>query len=293
MLAEALGPERCCCASPAAPSWASGSRALLKDPGLELDPRAELLLFCAARAELCARGHRPRHRRGRRRRLRPLHRLHRRLPGGGAGLGIELVEGLNAVAVGASAARPDAAAADRSRRGRAPRAAAAGRRRRGRRRPLRGRGDRVPAARSPRPTRSSPPATATGSSWSTRGRTAGGVHARIMAAVEERRSRSSEPRSRRRRRTRSREATAASARGRAALSAALSSPTHAFMFTGPPGTGKRAAARAFAAELLADGAPDPGRRPPPRARRPLAASRPRLARAARAPSTWSRRSASG
>jgi DNA polymerase-3 subunit delta' len=42
-----------------------------------------------------------------------------------------------------------------------------------------------------------------------------------------------------------------------ALSAALSSPTHAFMFTGPPGTGKRAAARAFAAELLAEGSLDP------------------------------------
>ncbi|MGI9020364.1 MAG: DNA polymerase III subunit delta' C-terminal domain-containing protein [Solirubrobacterales bacterium] len=42
-----------------------------------------------------------------------------------------------------------------------------------------------------------------------------------------------------------------------ALAAALESPTHAFMLTGPPGTGKRAAARAFAAELIADGAPDP------------------------------------
>ena len=29
-------------------------RELLMDPGLELDPRTELLLFCAARAELCA-----------------------------------------------------------------------------------------------------------------------------------------------------------------------------------------------------------------------------------------------
>jgi DNA polymerase III subunit delta' len=42
-----------------------------------------------------------------------------------------------------------------------------------------------------------------------------------------------------------------------ALAAALEAPTHAFMFTGPPGTGKAAAARAFAAELLAQGAPDP------------------------------------
>jgi DNA polymerase-3 subunit delta' len=43
-----------------------------------------------------------------------------------------------------------------------------------------------------------------------------------------------------------------------ALAAALASPSHAYLFTGPSGTGKRAAARAFAAELLADGAPDPG-----------------------------------
>ncbi|HEX8101753.1 MAG TPA: hypothetical protein VF533_04010 [Solirubrobacteraceae bacterium] len=34
-------------------------------------------------------------------------------------------------------------------------------------------------------------------------------------------------------------------------------PSHAYLFGGPAGTGKRAAARAFAAELLADGAPDP------------------------------------
>jgi DNA polymerase III subunit delta' len=43
----------------------------------------------------------------------------------------------------------------------------------------------------------------------------------------------------------------------AALGAALASPSHAYLFTGPAGAGKSAAARAFAAELLADGAPDP------------------------------------
>ena len=35
--------------------------------------------------------------------------------------------------------------------------------------------------------------------------------------------------------------------------------SHAYLFHGPPGTGKRSAARAFAAVLLADGAPDPER----------------------------------
>jgi len=34
-------------------------------------------------------------------------------------------------------------------------------------------------------------------------------------------------------------------------------PSHAYLFHGPSGTGKRTAARAFAAELLAQGAPDP------------------------------------
>jgi DNA polymerase-3 subunit delta' len=39
-------------------------------------------------------------------------------------------------------------------------------------------------------------------------------------------------------------------------SLASGSPSHAYLFHGPPGTGKRTAARAFAAELLAAGQPD-------------------------------------
>jgi len=47
-------------------------------------------------------------------------------------------------------------------------------------------------------------------------------------------------------------------RGRVALTAALASgPSHAYLFRGPRGAGKAAAARAFAAELLAVGAADP------------------------------------
>jgi DNA polymerase III subunit delta' len=46
-------------------------------------------------------------------------------------------------------------------------------------------------------------------------------------------------------------------RARATLAAALASPAHAYLFRGPRGSGKAAAARAFAAELLAEGAPDP------------------------------------
>jgi DNA polymerase-3 subunit delta' len=54
-----------------------------------------------------------------------------------------------------------------------------------------------------------------------------------------------------------REATEHQPAARVALLAALAAPTHAYLFTGPSGSGKRAAARAFAAELVAGGAPDP------------------------------------
>src|ERR1700743_1309117 len=47
-------------------------------------------------------------------------------------------------------------------------------------------------------------------------------------------------------------------RARVALTAGLAhGPSHAYLFRGPRGSGKRAAARAFAAEILADGADDP------------------------------------
>jgi DNA polymerase III subunit delta' len=54
------------------------------------------------------------------------------------------------------------------------------------------------------------------------------------------------------------EATEHQARARVALSAALAGePSHAYLFRGPRGSGKRAAARAFAAELIAAASPDP------------------------------------
>jgi DNA polymerase-3 subunit delta' len=54
-----------------------------------------------------------------------------------------------------------------------------------------------------------------------------------------------------------RDATEQQPAARAALAAALAAPVHAYLLAGPPGSGKREAARAFAAELLAQGAPDP------------------------------------
>jgi len=53
------------------------------------------------------------------------------------------------------------------------------------------------------------------------------------------------------------EATVDQASARVALAGALEAPSHAYLFAGPAGSGKRAAARAFAGELLALGAPDP------------------------------------
>ena len=52
-------------------------------------------------------------------------------------------------------------------------------------------------------------------------------------------------------------ATADQPSARAALAAASADPFHAYLFAGPPGSGKREAARALAAELLAEGAADP------------------------------------
>jgi DNA polymerase-3 subunit delta' len=55
------------------------------------------------------------------------------------------------------------------------------------------------------------------------------------------------------------EATEHQPRARLMLNAALTAgPAHAYLFTGPSGAGKRAAARAFAAEILAASADDPG-----------------------------------
>jgi dTMP kinase len=59
LLAEALGPETVLVREPGGTDSAERIRELLSDPALELDPLAELLLFCAARADLVARVIRP------------------------------------------------------------------------------------------------------------------------------------------------------------------------------------------------------------------------------------------
>jgi dTMP kinase len=55
LLAKALGDQVVLVREPGGTETGERIRGLLKDPSLELDPLAELLLFCAARAELVAR----------------------------------------------------------------------------------------------------------------------------------------------------------------------------------------------------------------------------------------------
>jgi dTMP kinase len=54
LLAKALGDQVVLVREPGGTETGERIRGLLKDPSLELDPLAELLLFCAARAELVA-----------------------------------------------------------------------------------------------------------------------------------------------------------------------------------------------------------------------------------------------
>lgn len=65
MLADALGPRTLLVREPGGTEAGERIRALLKDPGLELGPGAELMLFCAARAELASRAIAPARRAGR------------------------------------------------------------------------------------------------------------------------------------------------------------------------------------------------------------------------------------
>ncbi len=59
LLAEALGPQTLLIREPGGTDSAERIRELLADPALELDPLAELMLFCAARADLVSRVVRP------------------------------------------------------------------------------------------------------------------------------------------------------------------------------------------------------------------------------------------
>jgi dTMP kinase len=59
LLARALGPDTVLVREPGGTAAGERIRELLTSPGLDLDPLAELMLFCAARAELVAEVVRP------------------------------------------------------------------------------------------------------------------------------------------------------------------------------------------------------------------------------------------
>ena len=99
LLAEALGPHTLPLREPGGTEAGEGIRELLKDPALELDARAELLLFCAARAELCARVIRPALDSGRDVVCDRFVDSTVAYQGAARGLGIELVERLNEIAI--------------------------------------------------------------------------------------------------------------------------------------------------------------------------------------------------
>ena len=100
LLAEALGPETVRLREPGGTGVGERIRDLLKDPGLELDPGAELLLFCAARAELAVRVIAPAQEAGRDVVCDRFIDSTAAYQGVARGLGVELVEQLNAFAVG-------------------------------------------------------------------------------------------------------------------------------------------------------------------------------------------------
>ena len=99
LLTEALGPRTLLLREPGGTQAGELVRALLKDPATDLDPRAELLLFCAARAELCARLVRPALDQGRDVVCDRFVDSTVAYQGAARGLGTDLVESVNEIAI--------------------------------------------------------------------------------------------------------------------------------------------------------------------------------------------------
>lgn len=99
LLHEALGPDALLLREPGGTDVGERVRELLKSPVLELDPRAELLLFCAARAELCATIIRPARDQGRDVICDRFIDSTAAYQGAARGLGVELVEGVSEIAI--------------------------------------------------------------------------------------------------------------------------------------------------------------------------------------------------
>ncbi len=105
LLRDALGPDTLLLREPGGTEAGERVRELLKDPGLELDPRAELLLFCATRAELCASVIRPALKKGGDVICDRFVDSTAAYQGAARGLGVDLVEGVNEIAI--AGCRPD------------------------------------------------------------------------------------------------------------------------------------------------------------------------------------------
>ena len=99
LLADALGPETILLREPGGTPVGERLRELLKDADLELSPRSELLLFCAARAELVERVIKPALQAGRDVVCDRFVDSTVAYQGGARGMEPELVDQLNAAAV--------------------------------------------------------------------------------------------------------------------------------------------------------------------------------------------------
>ena len=106
LLVEALGPDTLLLREPGGTDAGERIRELLKHPATELDSRAELLLFCAARAELCARVIKPAVDGGRDVVCDRFVDSTVAYQGVARGLGVDLVERLNEIAI--AGCSPDA-----------------------------------------------------------------------------------------------------------------------------------------------------------------------------------------
>jgi dTMP kinase len=105
LLREALGADTLLLREPGGTDAGERVRELLKDPDLELDPRAELLLFCAARAQLCSSVIAPALADGRNVICDRFVDSTAAYQGAARGLGLEVVEGVNEIAI--ADCRPD------------------------------------------------------------------------------------------------------------------------------------------------------------------------------------------
>jgi dTMP kinase len=105
LLRDTLGPGTLLLREPGGTEVGERVRDLLKDPETDLDPRAELLLFCAARAQLCASVIRPALDDGRDVICDRFVDSTAAYQGAARKLGVDLVEGVSQIAI--AGCRPD------------------------------------------------------------------------------------------------------------------------------------------------------------------------------------------